>query len=76
MKSNKDFFVKKWISLIYGSYESPSLKTSPEKILALGDVMMTSYGLSEVFTRGTLLLPEIELIFVKFFLHRDLHPKN
>ena len=60
MKSNKDFFVKKWISLIYGSYESPSLKTSPEKILALGDVMMTSYGLSEVLTRGTLLLPEIE----------------
>jgi hypothetical protein len=52
MKSNKNFFGEKWISLLYGSYESPLIKTSLEKILVLGDVMMTSYGMMKFLRAG------------------------
>jgi len=53
MNSNKDFPPKKSIPLPHGSTESPQSKTTPEKILALGDVIMTSLGQFEVFKRPT-----------------------
>ena len=45
---------KKWISLIYGLFESPHLKTYPEKFLALGDVIDDVIEPFEFFSRGTL----------------------
>ena len=54
MKSNKVFLAKKWISLIYGLFESPHLKTYPEKFLALGDVIDDVIEPFEFFSRGTL----------------------
>ena len=76
MNSNKDFFSKKSILFFYGSFESPLFKTPPEKILALGDVIMTSYGIIEVFTRGTLELVKFSLWSQNKLLHRVPRPKN
>ena len=76
MKSNKVFLAKKWISLIYGLFESPHLKTYPEKFLALGDVIDDVIEPFEFFYWWTVFDRFTDWISKIFFVERNLRVKN